>query len=225
MSRWSRVIIIFVSAVFSFYLMLSFDTALLRWRYHLIGSTPQGYVQQILGSFREFGQAMVVIVTIVIVATFDRRRTTIISCLLVAELFAALGYDPGKWLIGRYRPYAAIDIFAAEQQDPLKTLNTFSYRDTWIGWKPGNWDLDTQSFPSGHSAAAFTLATILAAFYPRLGWFWYTLATGCACSRYLDTVHWPSDCWAGTILGYLSARLALAIMGSKAGPRRQETTP
>lgn len=90
--------------------------------------------------------------------------------------------------------------------------------DTWLGWRPGNASLMTQSFPSGHAAGAFALAIVLACVYPRLAWMFWTLAVGCALSRYVDAMHWPSDCWVGAVIGYLGARVALRVGGRPLNP-------
>ena len=85
--------------------------------------------------------------------------------------------------------------------------------DTWLGWRPGNASLITQSFPSGHAAGAFALAIVLGCVYPRLAWMFWTLAVGCTLSRYVDAMHWPSDCWVGAVIGYTAAKLALRVGG------------
>ena len=91
---------------------------------------------------------------------------------------------------------------------PLESLTP---AQSWIGWRPGNKRFNTQSFPSGHSAAAFTLAGVLAFFYPRLRWMFWLLATGCAASRYFDAVHWPSDCLVGVVIGLIASNCAIAL--------------
>ena len=59
------------------------------------------------------------------------------------------------------------------------------------------------------------MAGILAFYYrPARGLLW-TLAAGCAISRYLDAVHWPSDCLAGATIGYLAAWAALRMVKHK----------
>jgi membrane-associated phospholipid phosphatase len=65
------------------------------------------------------------------------------------------------------------------------------------------------SFPSGHTAIAFTLATSLA---DDIGDPWvsaglYTLAAGTAWSRLNDGRHWPSDVLTGAGLGIASAKM------------------
>ncbi len=62
---------------------------------------------------------------------------------------------------------------------------------------------DDPSFPSGHTAVAFSLATSLSIFYPK----WYVIAPSAvwACSvglaRINQGVHYPSDVLAGAAIG------------------------
>jgi undecaprenyl-diphosphatase len=201
-------------------LLVRYDVDLLRLRYWFIPNDTDGQLRQVLGSLREFGQAMAAIVAMCIVATCDRRRGGIIVALLLAELLAAVGYNAGKWTIERYRPSAAIERLKAEgETDKAAIVARMRPGESWVGWHPGNRQAKTQSFPSGHSAAAIVLAATLAAFYPRLAWLLWTLAIGCALSRYLDTAHWLSDCWAGGLIGYAAAWISLTVCGQ---PRRTQ---
>jgi membrane-associated phospholipid phosphatase len=62
---------------------------------------------------------------------------------------------------------------------------------------------DSPSFPSGHTAAAFSLATSLSITYPK----WYVIAPsaiwacGVGFSRINQGVHYPSDVLAGAAIG------------------------
>ncbi len=61
------------------------------------------------------------------------------------------------------------------------------------------------SFPSGHSIAAWTLATVIAEQYKEtkaIPILMYTLATGVALSRTTENAHWLSDVVIGSALGY-----------------------
>jgi membrane-associated phospholipid phosphatase len=61
------------------------------------------------------------------------------------------------------------------------------------------------SFPSGHSIAAFTLATVVAEQYKEtkiIPVIMYTLASGVAISRTTENAHWLSDVIVGSALGY-----------------------
>ena len=65
------------------------------------------------------------------------------------------------------------------------------------------------SFPSGHSAMAFALATTLgdASHSTWVTAGLYVIATGTAWSRVYDERHWPSDVLLGAALGVTSAKL------------------
>ena len=62
---------------------------------------------------------------------------------------------------------------------------------------------DTPSFPSGHTASAFALATSLCIRYPK----WYVIApsalwaTSVGISRMYEGVHYPTDVMAGAFVG------------------------
>ena len=64
-----------------------------------------------------------------------------------------------------------------------------------------------RAFPSGHSAASFAFAAVVAHRYPKNKWVkWgaYALATGVSLSRYPAKKHYPSDILIGAMLGYVT---------------------
>jgi len=68
------------------------------------------------------------------------------------------------------------------------------------------------SFPSGHAATAFSLATVVAMQYRHRGWVpvvAYSLAAGAGLSRMTMDKHWASDVAIGAVLGHLVARLVV----------------
>lgn len=77
-----------------------------------------------------------------------------------------------------------------------------------------NWDgplsnIEYSSFPSGHSTAAFSMATVYALEYRSTIWvpvLAYALATGTAVSRLYDNKHWVSDVAIGSALGIVTGR-------------------
>jgi len=72
--------------------------------------------------------------------------------------------------------------------------------------------IDVLSFPSGHTIAAFSAATVFAMEYKDKPWvpvFAYGAASLIGLSRISENKHWISDVFAGAAIGYLSGRLVV----------------
>jgi len=85
----------------------------------------------------------------------------------------------------------------------------------WMGEGPYSFDGprisdDYNSMPSGHSAASFALATVLAKQYPEYKQVIYAFASVIALSRVYVHAHWPSDVLVGAALGVWSANHVMA---------------
>ncbi len=87
----------------------------------------------------------------------------------------------------------------------LKAMTNREYPDKWNGhgrfWGGG------KSFPSGHAAAAWAVASVLAKSYPQRRWVrWtaYGVATAIPLLRVPARKHYPSDIVVGGTLGYVA---------------------
>ena len=78
--------------------------------------------------------------------------------------------------------------------------------DTWWG---SPFSLNNNSFPSGHSSSAWSIATTIALefkghpFIPAIA---YTLASLTALSRVYENYHWSSDIFLGSAIGFFTAQ-------------------
>jgi membrane-associated phospholipid phosphatase len=75
--------------------------------------------------------------------------------------------------------------------------------DTWFKYK-GSFT-NGGSFPSGHTASAFAVATVISERYRRhrwLPWVAYGTATILSLTRLPDQAHFPSDIFIGAAMGY-----------------------
>jgi undecaprenyl-diphosphatase len=89
------------------------------------------------------------------------------------------------------------------RQRPADVLNALN-----VQVKP----LDKFSLPSGHSAAAFLMATLVFHFYPVSGVIAYMWAGLIALSRVLLGVHYPGDILAGAVLGIAISILSINML-------------
>jgi membrane-associated phospholipid phosphatase len=78
-----------------------------------------------------------------------------------------------------------------------------NFRDTWFKYK-GSLN-NGGSFPSGHTASAFAVATVIADRYRQhrwVPWLCYGTATFVSLTRLPAHAHFPSDIFLGGVLGY-----------------------
>lgn len=114
--------------------------------------------------------------------------------LVVTVAAAGLITFATKYAVGRSRPNDEVGPYS---------FHPFTTRKDAAGLP------SRQSFPSGHTMAAFAVATSLSG---DIDW-WpasivlYTLATGTAYSRVYDNRHWFSDTFAGALLGITTAKI------------------
>ncbi len=124
---------------------------------------------------------------------FDRKNALrVIVVSIIAILFGGIIVHILKELVQRPRPLA---------ESLFEAININVCGRKLCG---------ENSFPSGHSQIAFSIAAVLSGYYKKWLLF-YLLAFLVAFSRVYIGVHYPFDIIAGSVIGYLSAKLVLTI--------------
>ncbi|NTU44590.1 MAG: phosphatase PAP2 family protein [Chlorobiaceae bacterium] len=108
--------------------------------------------------------------------------------LFTAVAVSGIAADIIKFIAGRARPKLWFS-------DKLYLFDFFHTEAEWT------------SFPSGHSATAFSAAIVLSMYYPRWRVLFFSAAILIACSRIVLTKHYISDVIAGSFLGIASTVL------------------
>ncbi len=143
-----------------------------------------------------------------------RARAMLVCLLLSVAIMEGLVVNPLKSAFGRPRPTGVLSearsvglasvtprVLAIAQPLRIKAAQPSSPP------KPG------KSFPSGHTANMFCLATILTAFYGRRGALFFLPAALVAVSRVSTGSHWPSDVIFTAMLSILLTMILLRIFG------------
>lgn len=148
--------------------------------------------------------------TAVILGGF-RARVTLLCIGLCIGVVDGIVVKSLKDLVGRPRPYMVVNdirvvdlakasprILAAVQPPVIE------YSRAMIGPVRGG------SFPSGHAANNFTLATVVIYFYRRWGWLMLVPALLVSYSRIYVGSHWPIDTVVAALIGVGLSLLVLA---------------
>lgn len=86
------------------------------------------------------------------------------------------------------------------------------------GFRYFTWELQYDSFPSGHAMTIFCVAVVASAVSPGFAPLWLVLATWLACTRALLTAHWFSDVLVGAAIGVLVTREMLLLVFPQLAP-------
>lgn len=132
------------------------------------------------------------LVAFTLLGLFARRRPDIVWALLLAALFATLWAQGLKHLIGNPRPLSMLSA------DMINVIGVALHKN---------------SFPSGHTTTAFTLAGVicLRGVHPALAAAALLLATLAGVSRAVVGAHWPLDILAGAFGGWIAAFIGVHL--------------
>ena len=137
-----------------------------------------------------------------------------------ALLAVGLGrHDSKMWKTAMLAGEAALDSEVVtivmkdidRRQFPVSVPGNQNFSDTWFDSKT-NWIRGSGSFPSGHTVAAVSIATVIARRYRNHRWVPYAAygaAALVAFSRLPLGAHYVSDTFMGAALGYSIARFAV----------------
>jgi undecaprenyl-diphosphatase len=176
-------------------LFIRFDIAIMSWIGTFRAYRKDWYVEL----FRVLGE-IGPLIALVLVVGFDRRRRWITVHVLFAALIGFGLVHLGKMMIHRERPFR------------FETLQNVPWQASWHGIDPSfSRRASLSTFPSGHTMTAFAGAITLGWFFARARPWLLLLAAGCALSRVVQDQHWPSDVWAGAMVGCFSAWVSLRV--------------
>ncbi len=164
-----------------------------------------------------FGHSLSVALILVVMVTLDRSLRT-------GRRVATICLDIGRLVLATYAGGLFVDalkvVFTRVRPRATDFAGVDSFTETFgrAAWHLASVDMpqamkktsDLMSFPSGHSAVAAGLATMLAWKYPH-GWpIFVILAALAGLQRIVSSAHYPSDVAFGAACGVAMATVCLA---------------
>lgn len=135
---------------------------------------------------RYFEYFLIFILFLFLAKNFKKYWLMLIQAILAAILSRLVITNIIRWLLPRSRPFIELGINPLFDYDPLKS-----------------------SFPSGHAAFYFAIATIVYSWNKKTGILFYIASFLISFARVFSGIHWPSDILAGAIIGILSGWLII----------------
>ena len=134
------------------------------------------------------------------------------ASLMVAGYIRHDSYQVGTAMLAgeAYADSAIVDLAVkavTRRERPSDVPPGGSFNDTFFNG--GQSPFKGSSFPSGHAAGVFSVATVVASRYHKhrwVPWVMYGFATAVSFSRVTTSAHFPSDVFLGAALGYAITR-------------------
>lgn len=169
------------------------------------------WMDYLLGWPTYLGEAYLFLpVTFLLLLIWDPKNTlSHFLKIVVCILFASLANSPLKDLVDRPRPWSFF--YQAIDQELVDVTFLFSIETS-------------KSFPSGHTAAVFSLATALVNIYGRKLLWIYLFALWIGVSRVFCGAHFPLDIFGGALVGFVSAQFACWIINRPTRKKLSQTT-
>jgi membrane-associated phospholipid phosphatase len=214
MRRHAAPMLVATGLVMSGVLLFAVDVPIALWfREHRL----PGDLARLVDLGEVFGHALSVALILIVMVSLDpvlrqvRRVAAVrweVARLVLATYAGGIVVDGLKLAFTRVRPratnYAGVESF-------VETFGTAAWQLAGVDM-PGaiKKSSDLMSFPSGHSAVAAGLATVLAWRYPH-GWPIFALLAALAgLQRIVSSAHYPSDVAFGAACGVAMATVCLA---------------
>lgn len=158
----------------------------MRWELDFIkwanGWWSSSLLDQTIPWLTHLGSHLAVILFILLSFIITKQRKILRFLLLLYGIQSAVIYSL-KFLIQRQRPFHTLQEMASK-----------------LSSGPG--EVLDPSFPSAHTALALMMATILSHWFPRYRVPFYTFAGFIGWTRIYMGLHYPTDIFAGALLGY-----------------------
>lgn len=174
--------------------LYTFDFSLLNWIQNTFKSDFMDFIMPKITVLGDAGIFWIIVAVVFLFFKKTRKTGLMMGCALILGLIFGNGLL--KNLFARERPYSELVSFSELQLD-VKLL---------VG------ELSDYSFPSGHTLASFECATVLMIRDKRFGIPALILATLIAFSRLYLYVHFPTDVFAGIVLGVIFGILGVIIV-------------
>lgn len=165
------------------YSIHKYDVFMFTW---LVNARMHGHLTTVGRYLSKTGDGYLYLIIMGLLYWRNGLESPILQAILLAFLIERPVYFVLKNGLRRNRPQAALQNF--------RSIITPS---------------DKFSFPSGHTSAAFMMATLLGYYLPPLMILLYCWATLVAFSRVVLGVHFPTDTLVGAILGISTALFSL----------------